>query len=397
MDQPGGVSGPEQDAGHRWFWLWDAYFTVVLGTIVALTLYEEDIPVTGRFIAAGLLAAIGINYVAWGRRPILAEGPDRRLRLYLASQLALYLGSVLAGADDPMAMFVLGPMIFMCLRPKQAIPVFVVAMLVPTLLTLYGLDSVSAGVSMVTMMLAITLMGSVFGIYTDRLDRQSEERKRLIARLEDSQAEVSRLSHEAGSAAERERLAREIHDTLAQGFTSIVTLTQAAESEVDTNPSAARRHLELAGRTARENLAEARAMVTALAPPALGSSSLEEAIRRQAERAGEDSGLAVRCVVDGPLPKLPTATEVVLLRAAQESLANVLRHAGARTASVELSVVAGRVRLSVGDDGRGFDPAAPADGFGLRGMRARAEQVGGELTVHSGPDGGTRVNLEVPA
>ncbi len=391
------MSEQGKDAGHRWFWLWDAYFTVVLTALVVLAGYEDDLTGVGRIVAAALLIAIGVNYFAWGRRFILAEGPARQLRLYLASQLALFLGSVLAGPSNSMAMFVLGPMIFMCLRPKRAIPVFVTAMLIPTLLTLHSVNSVSAGVSLVAAGLAITLMGSVFGIYVDRLDRQSEERKRLITQLEASQAEVSRLSHEAGSAAERERLAREIHDTLAQGFTSIVTLTQAAESEVDTDPAAARRHLELAGRTARENLAEARAMVTALAPPALGSSSLAEAIRRQAERAGEATGLTVDCVIEGQLPKLPTATEVVLLRATQESLANVLRHAGARTASVELAVVAGRVRLSISDDGRGFDPAAPAEGFGLRGMRARAEQVGGQLTVHSGPEGGTRVHLEVPA
>ena len=153
----------------------------------------------------------------------------------------------------------------------------------------------------------------------------------LIERLAASRAEVSRLSHEAGTAAERERLAREIHDTLAQGFTSIVALTQAIESEMDTDPTAARRHLELAARTARENLDEARSMVAALPPSALASGTLADALRRQVERLTAESGSkppagrgpagAAHGGGGGPAP------------GAQEALHNARRHAHATTVS----------------------------------------------------------------
>ena len=122
---------------------------------------------------------------------------------------------------------------------------------------------------------------------------QSSERAHLIAELEASRAEVARLSHEAGVAAERARLAGEIHDTLAQGFTSIITLVQAAESEALRDE-----RLALAVRTARENLAESRALVAALAPSALGSGSLHDAVRRQAARFTEETGVPAPVRID---------------------------------------------------------------------------------------------------
>jgi signal transduction histidine kinase len=136
-------------------------------------------------------------------------------------------------------------------------------------------------------------------------------------------------------------------------------------------------------------------MVAALAPADLASGSLVDAVRRLADRLADSSGSTVRYEVDGPLPTLGTAAEVVLLRGAQEALNNVRRHASASAVSVRLSVVDGAVRLFVRDDGAGFDPDH-VTGFGLRGMRSRAEQVGGTLSVRSGPSG-TELTLEVPA
>ena len=217
-------------------------------------------------------------------------------------------------------------------------------------------------------LLPMTAILVVFGILSGKfilhVIEESRARAELIDRLEESQAEVARLSREAGTAAERERLAREIHDTLAQGFTSIVTLTEAIESELDTDPAAARRHVELAARTARENLAEARTMVAALAPADLASGSLVDAVRRQAGRLADETGVSVEYEVDGALPAIGMAGEVVLLRGAQEALNNVRRHAAASSVSVRLSLVDDAVRLFVRDDGVGFDPDG-VSGFGL--------------------------------
>ena len=136
-------------------------------------------------------------------------------------------------------------------------------------------------------------------------------------------------------------------------------------------------------------------MVAALAPADLASGSLVDAVRRLADRLADETGVPVEYEVDGALPSIGMAGEVVLLRGAQEALNNVRRHAAASAVSVRLSVVDDAVRLSVRDDGDGFDPDH-ATGFGLRGMRSRAEQVGGTLSVRSGPSG-TELTLEVPA
>ncbi|GAA4218762.1 hypothetical protein GCM10023075_01820 [Streptosporangium album] len=219
---------------------------------------------------------------------------------------------------------------------------------------------------------------------------QSEDRSALIEELEAQRAEVARLSAEHGALTERERLAGEIHDTLAQGFTSIIMLLQAADAQPD--PA---RHLALAVQTARENLAEARALMAALSPAPLDGSTLDEALVRLADRLGEEAGIAVTFTVHGESRPLPPSAEVVLIRAAQEALANVREHAAAGRVDVSAAYGPRTVTLEVRDDGHGFDPSVAADGYGLRGMRSRVEQAGGSMRVRSSREGGTVLTVEV--
>jgi signal transduction histidine kinase len=247
---------------------------------------------------------------------------------------------------------------------------------------------------------AVTLIGviaaPVIGTVIITSIRQREKLAALVAELAATRAESARLSREAGAAAERERLAREIHDTLAQGFTSIVALAQAVEPELDNDTAAAKRHVELIRSTARENLAEARAMVAELTPAALDEGSLPAVIGRQCERLSAETDVAVTMRSDDELPPLGMATDVVLLRAAQEAFSNIRRHAQATTVSVEFSRTNGCVRLSMADNGIGLGDEH-TEGFGLRGMRARVAQVGGTMSVTPTPGGGTTVTVEVPA
>jgi signal transduction histidine kinase len=247
---------------------------------------------------------------------------------------------------------------------------------------------------------AFTLIGLVaapiIGITIMTSMKQRTRLAALVAELAATRAESARLSREAGAASERERLAREIHDTLAQGFTSIVALAQAVEPELDSDTAAAKRHVELIRSTARENLAEARAMVAELTPAALDEGSLPAVIGRQCERLSAETGVAVTMRSDDELPLLGMATDVVLLRAAQEAFANIRRHAQASRVSVELSRSDGCVRLSVADNGIGLGDEH-TEGFGLRGMRTRAAQVGGIMSMTPTPGGGTTVNVEIPA
>ena len=247
-----------------------------------------------------------------------------------------------------------------------------------------------------------TLVGMVFslamGLWVFRVLEQSAERAILIQELSATREELAAAHREQGVAAERERWAREVHDTLAQGYTSIVVLAQAAAAQLDADPRAAAERVALIEEVARDNLGEARAMVAAFAPVALDSSTLVEALQRLAERFGRETGLATRldtsALTDGA--SLSRAEEIVLLRGAQEALANVRRHASASAVVLRVSRIGDVVAVHVEDDGVGFDPAA-AHGVGLAGLRDRAAEVGGAVDVASAPGEGTRVTVRVPA
>lgn len=384
-----------KDAWDRFNWLWEILFAVAYLATTTLVVLDEADPVR-TLVAVGALTALALTYLLWGRRVVRDDGHLKQRWLLAVVVVALVAVAMFANTTSSFILFMVCPLLFSTLEFRPA------AVLTSAVIVLSPLSSIAAdglrGPAL-HILLPMTAILVVFGILSGKfilhVIEESRARADLIAKLEESQAEVARLSREAGTAAERERLAREIHDTLAQGFTSIVTLAQAIESEVDTDPAAARRHAELATRTARDNLTEARAMVAALAPADLASGSLVDAVRRQADRLADETAVSVRYEVDDALPAIGMAGEVVLLRGAQEALNNVRRHAAASSVSVRLSVVDDAVRLSVRDDGVGFDPAG-VSGFGLRGMRSRAEQVGGTLSVRSGPSG-TELTLEVPA
>ena len=237
----------------------------------------------------------------------------------------------------------------------------------------------------------------LLGLWVTQVAEQSEQRAELIDQLESAQAELAASHHAAGVTAERERMAQEIHDTLAQGFTSVVMLAQTAEADLrraDTSKVSER--LDLIERTARDNLAEARALVAAFAPVGLAESGLASALDRLAARFAEETGVSVEVTVAASCGTMGREREVILLRSAQEALTNVRRHAEADHVHLDLSCdETGDVHLEVVDDGRGIDPTT-AEGFGLRGMRDRVASGGGSLAVAGAPSGGTRVRVTLP-
>ncbi|GAA4610715.1 sensor histidine kinase [Actinoallomurus liliacearum] len=228
------------------------------------------------------------------------------------------------------------------------------------------------------------------------LDRLAEANAALEAALEENaglHAQLLTQAREAGVLDERQRMAREIHDTLAQGFTGIVAQLEAARQ----NPGEWRRHADQAQALARDNLAEARRSVEALRPPHLDKARLPEAISGLSERWSRTSGISVGVETTGePRPMLPDV-EVALFRVAQEALTNVAKHAGASRVGLTLSYLDDVVLLDVRDDGVGFDPAADGRGFGLTSMRQRLLRVAGRLEIESSPGEGTAINATVPA
>lgn len=375
--------GPREPIA-RYSRAWAIFYAVVALSVATAVLGQSGTGAGRRAVAVGAVAVIALLYGLWGRR-------GRAGLPFVVVVLVVFAVGAVAVSTVSYLLFALCPLIFLVLEIRPAVVAVVCANLVPLVGSLAGDGIDRSFVTHVAPIAATTSAAAVWlGVWIHRVVEQSKERAALIAELESSRAEVARLSHEAGVAAERARLAGEIHDTLAQGFTSIITLLQAAD------PALADERLALAVRTARENLAESRALVAALAPAALAAGSLPDAVRRQATRLTEETGLPATFRITGETRALPTVVEVVLLRAAQEALANVRRHADAHEVAVLLAFAADSVRLVVRDDGRGFDTTGTT-GFGLPGMRARAEQVNGTLTVHSDPDTGTVVEVEVPA
>jgi signal transduction histidine kinase len=375
---------------------WDPFFAVSYVAILVLAAIDMDATAGARVAAAVTVTLLFGWYAGFGRRAIFTGDSPARARLFVMGIVVLFLVAVGLSRLTQFALFALGPMVGLALPLRQALPVLAVLNLAPAVLR--GL--LDRSVDLFLTLLPICLLGLAFAwlasVYIDRITRTSEERAELIAELEASRAEVGRLSHAAGVAAERERLAGEIHDTLAQGFTSIVTLLQAAESGLGRDEEQVRHRLDLAVRTARENLAEARALVRAGAPEALETGSLDEAVRRLVERTGEQLGVPADFRRTGTGLPLPTGVEVVLLRAAQEALSNVLKHAKASEVTVRLSYADSTVGLTVRDDGVGFVQDGDSTGFGLPGMRKRLEQVGGSLRISTAPGAGTEVRVEVP-
>lgn len=240
----------------------------------------------------------------------------------------------------------------------------------------------------------------------EALAEASEANRRLEAMLAENAGLHERLltqAREAGVLDERQRMAREIHDTLAQGLAGIITQLQAAE-QAGADEATRHRHVSAATRLARESLSEARRSVHALRPQQLESARLADALAGVAERWSALYGLGVEVTTTGtPRPMRPE-TEVALLRTAQEALTNVTRHARATRVGVTLSYLDDDVALDVRDDGVGFDPAqldgvradAATGGFGLVAMRQRIEGLAGTLQVESEPGGGTAISACVP-
>lgn len=219
-----------------------------------------------------------------------------------------------------------------------------------------------------------------------------------------------RLVEEAKEAAilrERQRMAHEIHDTLAQGFTSIVMSAEAAQAALRREDAGmVRDHHTRIESTARESLKSARRLVWALRPEQLEGTSLPEVLRTLTGRWAEENGIEAIFELTGTLRPLSDEKEATILRSAQEALHNASKHARARRVALTLSYMCDRLTLDVRDDGVGFAPKTvrrdsrdngrhPA-GFGLKAMRERAEKAGGSLTIESAPGEGTAIVVDLP-
>jgi two-component system NarL family sensor kinase len=211
-------------------------------------------------------------------------------------------------------------------------------------------------------------------------------------------ARLAEDSTRLARAEERARIAREIHDTLAQGLTAIGLDLEGALRHLESHPERARERLERALDTTRESLEEARRSVLNLRAAPLAGKPLAEALAALARAFTSETGVRVHVRASGD-PALPLRVEAELFRIAQEALANVRRHARAKAVDITLRVSHSEVRLSIRDDGQGFKPhlvRSEGGGYGLQGMKERARLLGGNLRVLSRPGRGTTVSVTAP-
>jgi signal transduction histidine kinase len=378
--------------------VWHLVFTAMVGTALVRAAVGVDDDGGPRPLLVGALLALVVGWVVLGT-PALVRRDPARATAYLALLVAVI--GVVAWIEPSLLflMFLAYPQVWFVVPTVPAGVVWTVVLAAastagPFVAWARGDEPLwGPGETLVGMVFSLAM-----GLWVHGLLAKSQERAVLIEQLEATRAELAEAHHQQGVLAERERLAREVHDTLAQGFTSIVVLAQTATAQLPGDPGAAAERVALIEEVARENLAEARAMVAAFAPVALDSTTLVEALQRLTERFGRETGLAMRLdtAALGQLDQgLSRSQEIVLLRGAQEALTNVRRHAAASAVVLRIGRVGDVVAVHVEDDGVGFDPAA-APGIGLAGLRDRAEEAGGAVDVTSEPGRGTRVTVRVP-
>lgn len=364
--------------------------------LAAVRAVADGAPRGGAVVAA--VIAMGGVYAAGTLSPAVARS-QRAAAVWLAALGVCWVALLVLSPDGLWAAFPLYFLQLHLLPLRWALPtVGLTDAAAIASFVLHG-SPVSPGSFIGPSLGAAVAVATVLGYQA--LYRESERRRELIDELMATRAELAAAERTAGTLAERERLAHEIHDTLAQGLSSIQLLLRAAQRALPAGSPAAP-HIEQARAAAQDNLAEARRFVRALSPPDLEHGSLAGALERLSASASPGSAVQVQFTVSGTPTELPTPYEVALLRTAQSALANTFRHADAGRAEITLSFMDTSVSLDVVDDGRGFDPgSAPREsgadgGFGLPAMRARARTLGGTLSVESAPGQGTAVAVTLP-
>jgi signal transduction histidine kinase len=355
--------------------------------------------------------------VLWAVATVRLRGaPSTRWRLpVFAAHTAL--AAVLVWVNPAFGVFAyVGFLYSYGLGPRWRIAGFTATALIVSAAMDGGYPSRDTGHTLGYLLIAAVLVALVYNsarITTHAVD-QNVERGQVIAelaeanrRLAASMEENSRLhaqlvdqARTTGITEERQRLAGEIHDTLAQGLTGIIAQLEAAE-HTRRDPDELSRHLASAAGLARSSLTEARRSVRALRPEQLETASLPEALAELARGWAEETGVTARLDTVGTPVQAGAGVEAAVFRAAQEALSNVAKHARAQRVQLTLSYAGDTLLLDVADDGTGFDMAAPrpaggTGGYGLTGMEQRLDRVGGTLTVESAAGLGTTVNATVP-
>ena len=371
-----------------WIWHLLAYGLMTLNLVIAAM--NEDrrgsiqaITLLTIILAFWYLLFIFVKPDAWEKRLPLAF-------LYYMVGWGIWLGLIYLNSPSMMLATFFYPQIFLRLPFRWALAsaIFLTSVTFFMAFILNGQPETFPTYLLIGALFIIVQI--VLGVFINALITQSSQRYKLLRELEQTRAELARAERESGTLAERQRLAREIHDTLAQDFTSIILQLTAARLS---SPTTVQIHIQQAEQIAREGLDEARRIVWAMRPEQLDYASLAQNIEQLATRFSAENSIRVETILTGSPRSLGPEKESALYRITQEALTNVKKHAHASQVNITLSYMSDLVVLDIMDNGIGFQQANPY-GFGLKTMRDRVEELGGTLTIES--EGGTAIAISLP-
>lgn len=387
----------------RWELVWHIIWAMTFGASLLNSLQDALSQTTFRVgLWAGAMALTQI-LVIWAKQKRLPaeQWLGASLALY-AVQVILWVALVLSSPFWLLHLISIFALLHLTLPRRYALSLdlFLVLGTLTQQVSLFGFTLIN---------LTLFVVGGIgiclFGLWIYSIIQDREEKRQLIEGLRAAQAELVSAERREGVLEERSRLARDIHDTLAQGYIGVIMHLEAADEVQKDDPDKATFHLNQAGEMAREGLKQARQVVNDLRPDILEDSrDSAEALRNLLARWSEQSGIPAVFNESGTPVAIHPETELTLLRMTQEGLANILRHAHATTVRVTLSWIGDQLVLDIEDDGVGFDqtadhaPRSPDSdgGFGLTSMQERVASSGGELHIETIPTEGTTLTAILP-
>lgn len=363
---------------------------LVVATLVGLT-FAIETPGSGIYITLPALVLVVTNQLVLGYRA--RQDPGSRTATVYAVILIASVGIAVVGNTTASVLLMFAcPMLWFVTKTDRGAVLANLVLALVVIATSWANDDLFSGfiIGSLSFILSMTL-----GSWVSHEERNTAEMADLVAQLRSSQASVAELEHQAGRDAERERVALDIHDTIAQSLTGLVMTAQRSRRELAPDQSATAADLDLIINQATNALGEARALAAEYSAP--NADGIGEALRRLVDSFQRETGVTVELIDDVP-GGLPREQEVVLLRCAQESLANVRKHAKADRVELRLTRAEGPLTLTVRDDGVGLtgSTTAPGEGTGISGMTRRVELAGGTLSVADVVPRGVEVRVELP-
>ena len=376
----------------QWDWVWhvSAYGLLILNIIFV---YNGDPGTINFSLFLVLSALLGLWYIPFVNMSTLRiwDHPKRGA-LYLVPGWAIWGGLISLTADSLLLIGIFLPLVFSRFPILWAtgITFFQILGLYFLYILLYPTEH---WLLILIIILGLLIISTIIGAFISSIIKQSIDRQRLIHELTQSRASLMRVEREAGRLTERQRLARDIHDTLAQHFTSIIMHLSAAKHS---NPESVQSEVQQAEDAAREGLDEIRRIVWDMQPEQIEKASLVEAVEELAARWSAENRVQVKMKVTGTPRSLTSSAETALLRVSQEAMHNINKHAQAKNVNITFSFMEDIFVMDIADDGLGFDPSKTSDGFGLTTMRDRIEELSGIFTIESEQGRGTAIAVSLP-